>query len=186
MKIARTILPLALVLVAAGCADKKATSAPAASPVSPASLTAQGSPSASNQGSGAAGAGVETPGLHVSDEIARACNLPKQEYAPSFDYDSDAIGDQDRALLSAVARCLSEGPLKGRALELTGRADPRGEPEYNMSLGESRADSVQRYLHDLGVQQERLRATSRGELDADGTDEAGWAHDRRVDISLLN
>ncbi len=86
----------------------------------------------------------------------------------------------------ALARCLSQGALKGRGLELTGRADPRGEPEYNMSLGESRADSVRRYLHDLGVQAERLRATSRGEIDATGTDESGWAYDRRVDIDLAN
>ena len=120
----------------------------------------------------------------MSDELARLCDLPKQEYAPAFDYDSNAIGEQDRVVLSAIAHCLSEGALKGRGLALTGRADPRGEPEYNMGLGESRADSVRRYLHDLGVQQERLRATSRGEIDASGTDEAGWARDRRVDIEL--
>ncbi len=122
----------------------------------------------------------------MSDEIARLCGLPQQDSAASFDYDSNAIGDQDRAVLSALARCLSEGALKGRGVALTGRADPRGEPEYNMSLGESRADSVRRYMHDLGVQAERLRATSRGELDANGTDEAGWARDRRVDIDLAN
>ena len=55
-----------------------------------------------------------------------------------------------------------------------------------MSLGESRAESVRRYLHDLGVQAERLRATSRGEIDATGTDEGSWARDRRVDIDLAN
>jgi peptidoglycan-associated lipoprotein len=128
--------------------------------------------------------GLETPSLHVSDELARLCELPKSDYTTNFEFDSDAIGEQDRVVLSALARCLSDGALKGRGLALTGRADPRGEPEYNMSLGESRADSVRRYLHDLGVQADRLRATSRGEMDATGTDESGWAHDRRVDIEL--
>ena len=173
---------MALVALA-GCADKKATTAAVHSPTSPALATPPvETTSATAPTPGAVG--LETPSLRVSDEIARTCNLPKQEYAPAFDYDSTAIGEQDRSVLAAIAKCLSEGPLKGRGLALTGRADPRGEPEYNMSLGESRADSVSRYLHDMGVQAERLRATSRGEIDATGADETGWAHDRRVDIDL--
>jgi peptidoglycan-associated lipoprotein len=81
---------------------------------------------------------------------------------------------------------MSEGALKGKAVALVGRADARGEMEYNMSLGEARADSVRRYLHDLGVQHERVSATSRGEMDAMGKDETGYALDRRVDIDLAN
>jgi peptidoglycan-associated lipoprotein len=171
-------------LAIVGCADKKVLP-PAQGPAS----LAQSAPLSTTSGiaptSGAPA--LETPTLRVSDEIARLCNLPKQDStAASFDFDSNAIGDQDRLVLSALAHCLSDGALKGRGLALTGRADSRGEPEYNMSLGESRADAVRRYLHDLGVQAERLRATSRGEMDAVGTDETGWAHDRRVDIDLAN
>jgi peptidoglycan-associated lipoprotein len=135
------------------------------------------------------GPGVESGGLNVSSEIARLCGLqPMQEastVAPKFDFDSAAIGDDDKALLAAVAKCLTEGALRGRSVKLTGRADPRGEDEYNMTLGEHRADAVKRYMHDLGVQSERMTATSRGELDATGKDEDGWAKDRRVDIDLL-
>jgi peptidoglycan-associated lipoprotein len=189
MKIVRIILPVALALAlgpVAACADKTATTKPPQSPTTTATgvtapPTANPAPAASN-----AGPGVVTPNLHVSDEIARLCNLPQTSASASFEFDSAAIGDQDRTVLAAIAKCLSEGPLKGRNLELVGRADNRGEDEYNMTLGESRADSVRRYLHDLGVQQERLRATSRGELDATGADEAGWALDRRVDIGLVN
>jgi peptidoglycan-associated lipoprotein len=54
-----------------------------------------------------------------------------------------------------------------------------------MTLGGSRAEAVQRYLVDLGVGKDRMRATSRGEMDATGTDEHGWAQDRRVDIELV-
>lgn len=132
---------------------------------------------------------VVTPGLHVSDAIARACGFESRATsgaaAPNFDFDSAALGEADREMLGDVARCLTEGALRGKSVALVGRADARGEPEYNMILGGSRADAVHRYLVDLGVGRERMRATSRGELDATGMDESGWAHDRRVDIELM-
>ena len=186
MTILRSLVPVAVLSMAAltgACADKK-TAAPPQTPSSLAGAAPMQTTSAVALTPGATG--LETPSLHVSDELARLCALPKQEYAPNFEFDSNAIGDEDRVVLSALAHCLSEGALKGRGLALTGRADARGEPEYNMSLGESRADSVRRYLHDLGVQGERLRASSRGEIDATGSDENGWAHDRRVDIDLAS
>lgn len=129
---------------------------------------------------------VFTPGLSVSDMIAQACGIPPRgkTAAPSFEYDSAALAAADREVLGEIAKCLSEGALKGKSVVLTGRADARGEPEYNMTLGESRADAVHRYLVDLGVGKERMRATSRGEMDATGTGEEGWANDRRVDIEL--
>ena len=186
MSHARCLVLLALVLSAVGC-DKKATNADAKSP---ASLTHgdMNGPAANPVAALPPGvdASVETAGLHVSDAIARACGLPKQETKASFDFDSATIGDDDKQLLSLVAKCLTEGALKSRNVSLTGRADPRGEDEYNMSLGGTRAESVRKYLHDLGVQRERLATTSRGEIDATGTDEAGWARDRRVDIDLVN
>lgn len=129
---------------------------------------------------------ISTNGLHISEAIARACGLPKTQVPPSFGYDSSSIAEEDRALLGALAKCLSEGALKGKGLALTGRADTRGEGEYNMGLGEARADSVRRFLHDMGVQPERVNTTSRGELDAVGTDDATFALDRRVDVDLAN
>jgi peptidoglycan-associated lipoprotein len=129
---------------------------------------------------------VFTPGLSVSDLIAQACGIKPRgkTSAPSFEYDSAALAEADRQILAEVAKCLSEGALKGRGVVLVGRADARGEPEYNMTLGESRADAVHRYLVDLGVGRGQMRATSRGEMDATGTNEDGWANDRRVDIEL--
>jgi peptidoglycan-associated lipoprotein len=129
---------------------------------------------------------ILTPGLAVSDLIAQACGIQPRGKAvnPSFEYDSAALAEADRQMLAEVARCLSEGALKGKGVMLIGRADARGEPEYNMTLGESRADAVQRYLVDLGVSRKQMRATSRGEIDASGTNEEGWANDRRVDIEL--
>jgi peptidoglycan-associated lipoprotein len=132
---------------------------------------------------------VFTPGLSVSDAIAKACGITptngKTSTMPSFEYDSTSLGDADRGMLAEVAKCLTEGALKGRAITLIGRADARGEPEYNMTLGESRANGVHRYMVDLGVAKDRMKPTSRGEMDATGTNEEGWARDRRVDIELV-
>lgn len=188
--------PILALLVAAaslaglGCADVKKAGKGPQTAANAAMGVDNGSAAANAAGAladGAGGRGVESTGVHVSDEIARLCNLPvAQAAAPraSFEFDSTTIGEDDKDLLSAVARCLSEGALKGRRVSLVGRADPRGEDEYNMVLGGSRADSVRRFLSGLGVEEKRIGATSRGELDATGTDEATWAQDRRVDIQL--
>jgi peptidoglycan-associated lipoprotein len=165
----------------------KAPLAPSQQAIGEANLT--GAPLPNKETMGTMGPTVATAGLSVSNAIAQACGITARADAKSvttnFDYDSAALAEEDRALLAQVARCLSEGALRGRSVSLVGRADPRGEPEYNMTLGGSRADTVRRYMVDLGVGRERLSATSRGELDATGTNEQGWAHDRRVDLELL-
>jgi peptidoglycan-associated lipoprotein len=172
----------------AGC-DSPGFSRRAKAPVSPGAPVGQATTTSAGvpPNGGATGSAVTTPALSVSDRIAQACGIAPRNGAavtPSFEYDSAALGDADRAMLAEVAKCLTEGALKGKSVTLIGRADARGEPEYNMTLGESRANTVHRYMVDLGVGKDRMRATSRGEIDAEGKDEAGYAHDRRVDIDL--
>jgi outer membrane protein OmpA-like peptidoglycan-associated protein len=53
-----------------------------------------------------------------------------------------------------------------------------------MGLGSRRAETVSSYLARLGVEKPQLAVTTRGALDATGTDEATWQHDRRVDLQL--
>ena len=124
--------------------------------------------------------------VNVDDDIVKACNLKftNVEDAPKFDYDSDELTGAEKDILSAIAKCLTTGPLKGRAVDLVGRADPRGESEYNMSLGARRARHVHNFMGTLGVPADKMHETSRGELDATGKDEAGWRLDRRVDVKL--
>ena len=124
--------------------------------------------------------------LGVSDEIARMCNLQLTDAtsAPRYDFDKSDLQPGDRATLAKVAECLTTGALKGRSLQLIGRADARGESNYNMALGAERAGGVADYLAHLGIARTRLGVTSRGELDAVGVDNAGWQADRRVDIVL--
>jgi peptidoglycan-associated lipoprotein len=176
MRSSMTLAILALCIpAAAGCAAKKDTIAEPAAPVAATAPV----PATAN-----ADDGIETGGLRIPEAIVRACNLHRAAPPPMFAFDSATLADQDRTLLADVAKCFSEGPLRDHGVALIGRADPRGEGEYNMALGESRADTVRRYLGDLGVSPKRVLATSRGEIDAVGKDEDGWAKDRRVDIEL--
>jgi peptidoglycan-associated lipoprotein len=126
-----------------------------------------------------------SPTLALSGDIVQMCGIKASETAnPNFDYDKDELAPEDRAVLDQLATCLMTGALKGRALNLVGRADPRGTEEYNLGLGSRRAQSVSTYLTRLGVGSPQLAVNTRGSLDATGTDEAGWAKDRRVDITL--
>ena len=124
--------------------------------------------------------------VRLDGDLAKLCNVTfgNVERAPKFDYDEAALMPQDRDVLEQVAKCVTTGPLKGRKLALVGRADPRGETEYNMVLGDHRADAVHIYLARLGVGQQAMSKTSRGELDAEGKDDDSWSRDRRVDIAL--
>jgi peptidoglycan-associated lipoprotein len=164
---------LALVF-AAGCSNES-TVRPAATPV------------AQNTSAQTPAQNYRSNGLSVSSDIMEACKITfsNVDRAPKFDFDRSALEDQDRDVLNQVAKCVTTGPLKGRSLKLIGRADPRGEVEYNFVLGEHRAGSVEAYLAQLGVDQHKMVETSRGKLDATGTDEASWQRDRRVDLVLL-
>jgi peptidoglycan-associated lipoprotein len=117
----------------------------------------------------------------IAPDVRNACKL--DGVAPKFGFDSTAVTD-GRDVLNKLAVCLTTGPLRGKHITLVGRADSRGEGEYNMALGGSRASAVAGYLHALGVASNAMQSTSRGELDANGHDEDSWARDRRVDIGL--
>jgi peptidoglycan-associated lipoprotein len=122
--------------------------------------------------------------INISDEIKRACGITDAE--AYFDFDSAHVQDNARAVLTKLAKCFTDGPLKGRKMNLVGHADPRGEEEYNMVLGGKRADNVKHFLVGVGLPDAQAMTTSRGEMDATGTEEASWAKDRRVDVVLAS
>ncbi len=127
-----------------------------------------------------------SPNVGVSDDLAKQCRLrfANHDQAPKFDFNEAQLLAEDRSVLEQVAECLTRGPLQGKAVQLVGRADPRGTDEYNMGLGTRRAESVSSYLQRLGVPARQLEASTRGDLDATGADEVGWRADRRVDLEL--
>ncbi|HXK20741.1 MAG TPA: OmpA family protein [Polyangiaceae bacterium] len=120
--------------------------------------------------------------INISDEIRKACGITDAE--AFFAYDSANIREQDKAVLSKLATCFTTGPLKGREMRLVGHADNRGEDDYNMLLGQRRADNVKGAIVAAGMTAAKALTTSRGELDSTGTDDASWSKDRRVDIVL--
>ena len=99
-----------------------------------------------------------------------------------FEYDSSRIQPQYRFAIEAHAAWLSANP--GTVITLEGHADERGSREYNLALGERRAQTIKAQLRLLGVAPEQLRLVSYGEERpaADGHDEAAWQQNRRVEI----
>jgi peptidoglycan-associated lipoprotein len=120
--------------------------------------------------------------IAISEDIKKACGITDSD--AYFAYDSANVRPQDQAILQKLAQCFTSGPLKGRTMRLVGHADPRGDEEYNMVLAGRRADNVKSAINNAGLDNSKMATTSRGELDATGTDEAGWERDRRVDIML--
>jgi peptidoglycan-associated lipoprotein len=127
-----------------------------------------------------------SPNLALSGDVVAMCGIKAQSTTANaaFDYNKDELTPEDRGVLDQLATCLTSGALKGKAVALIGRADPRGTEEYNLGLGSRRAASVSSYLERLGVGQPQLAVSTRGALDATGTDETGWSKDRRVDVQL--
>jgi len=121
--------------------------------------------------------------LQVSRDIQSACALPGAE--ATFGYNSAKVRAADQRFLQQLTQCLTRGPLAQKKLRLVGHADPRGSSAYNFALGRERADSIKTALVTLGLPGPQAQTESRGKLDATGTDESGWARDRRVVASLL-
>ena len=112
---------------------------------------------------------VETAELQRTSAEAQAANARAQFAAA------------EKNLARTVIRSPFTGIVSERPVNLVGRADSRGTPEYNMALSDRRSQAVKEYLQRLGIQPARLIPVPRGELDASGADEGGWAKDRRVD-----
>ncbi|HET7503675.1 MAG TPA: OmpA family protein [Kofleriaceae bacterium] len=129
---------------------------------------------------------IASPNVAVSMDLAEACNITAGEnITPQFQYDRDELQSEDRRVLGTIAKCLTDGALKGRTVSLIGRADPRGTEEYNLALGSRRSNAVSDYLEKQGTLPSQLVETTRGSIDATGRDERGWSKDRRVDIVLV-
>ena len=166
----------ALLVPLAACSNPPPPVAPA--PPAPAPAAAPAPPPARP---------ADNPGptdVFVADSIRKACGLTDAE--AHFAYDSSKLRTEDSPVIQKLAQCFSSGPLKGRSMSLVGHADPRGEAEYNLALGGHRADSVKSAMVSARLDESKIITTSRGELDASGTDEPGWQRDRRVDVQLVN
>lgn len=119
--------------------------------------------------------GVQVPGMDAQQPAA----LARIVY---FDYDSFEINPEFNATLEANARYLKANP--SRKVGLEGHTDERGGREYNLALGQKRAEAVRRSLTMLGVSDGQMEAVSFGEEKPAvmGMDEAAYAKNRRVEL----
>ena len=99
-----------------------------------------------------------------------------------FDFDSNAVKDEYRGLVQAHSRYMND--RRDSRIRIEGNCDERGSREYNLALGQRRAESVKRVMTVLGVAEGRIETVSFGEEKpkAPGHDEAAWAENRRADI----
>ena len=99
-----------------------------------------------------------------------------------FDFDSYAVKDEFRPIVDAHARLLKDNSGSKEVAE--GHTDERGGSEYNLALGQKRAEAVVQQMKVLGVGDSQLEAVSYGKErpSVDGHDESAWAKNRRVEL----
>src|ERR1700681_888873 len=175
----KTLLILIAVLgvsLAAGCRSKKARStATSTNSAVPADQSQTAGADASSAGVvGGTGAGVAGPS-----------GAQLQNRTIYFDFDSSEVKADYNGLVAAHARYLASNP--SIRVRLEGNTDERGSREYNIGLGERRAQSVRRALLLQGAADAQISTVSYGEERpaVPGHDEAGWAKNRRVEIVYL-
>jgi peptidoglycan-associated lipoprotein len=109
-------------------------------------------------------------------------NSPLAKRSIYFDFDSYTVKEGDLSTLQANAKYLAGH--SDRHILIQGNTDERGTSEYNLALGQKRAEAVRNVLKQYGVQDSQMEAVSLGKEKpvADGHDEAAWAQNRRGDI----
>jgi len=170
-----TLLLLAAALAVGACGSKP----PKPSEAAP----TESNPGASTEGANAANAAGRDLGSQEEIGGPQAGLLATR--IVYFDFDSAVIKGQGVDVVAAHAKYLSANPQQRVRLE--GNTDERGSREYNIGLGDRRAQSVRRALLLQGVSEGQITTVSYGEeRPADpGHDEAAWAKNRRVEIVYL-
>jgi peptidoglycan-associated lipoprotein len=169
---------LSISLIAGACGKKKPEPPPAA-PSAPAPAETKPTPPPPPPPPPAA----PTPAAPTEDEIfakktLKELNDEKPLADVFFAYDSTEIGEEGRASLQKNLQWLNR--WKSTKIMIEGHADSRGTNEYNLALGESRADAVRDYLVSLGLPTERVTIVSKGEEQPFCTQEAEscWQQNR--------
>lgn len=172
-----TLLVLALMLAACGSTEERSDGGAAVEErgLSADELAAQGPPDASSRpysddAGGFSGNALDDPSSLLSTRVVY------------FDYDSAEIRADYRAVVEAHAKYLASRP--NTIVTLEGHADERGSREYNLALGERRAQAVRRLMALLGASAGQIRTVSYGEERPvqEGHDESAYNLNRRVEL----
>lgn len=176
----------ALTLVLSGCASdvKLDTPVPVETRGTGGAAGAGGAGAGASGAAGNAGAagqsGVASVDLNKARDGTMNANLPRIVY---FDYDSYVVKDEFRNVVEGNARMLADNRARKMALE--GHTDERGGREYNLALGQKRAEAVARAMTLNGAAENQIEAVSYGKERpaAMGHDESAWAMNRRVELN---
>ena len=166
---------LVLAGLAAGCASESKKDAPVAdrsSPTPPPTTATTPPPTTARP---------TTPDTVAGNPLRDPSNILSKR-SVFFDYDSNAVKDEYKGMVTAHSRYM--GDKRDSKIRIEGNCDERGSREYNLALGQRRAESVKKVMTVLGVADARIETTSYGEEKpvATGHDEQAWAQNRRADI----
>jgi len=167
----RLVLLLICAVALTACSSTSKTQAPITDAKSGTTPTDNGT-------SGTAIQQVQAP--NADEELMQGVLAKRSIY---FDLDSFVVKDEFRPIVEAHAAFMKRNP--GRKVVIEGNTDERGSREYNLALGQKRAEAVKSMLRVIGVGETQLEAISYGEERPKeaGHDEAAWAQNRRADIS---
>lgn len=127
-----------------------------------------------------------TPPDGSGESNSEGANGMMQGYTPKtiyFAFDSSELSSEAQGNLGSLAENMKAGPT---TLRIEGHCDERGTTEYNLALGERRAQSVKNYLVALGIEDHRIETVSYGEEKPamEGHDESAWSQNRRAEFIL--
>lgn len=123
-------------------------------------------------------------GLTMGNRFTGGTEHPGMFAPVYFDYDSSQVADTERSKIEAVSQHLKQNDA--HAVIIEGNCDERGSNEYNLALGERRAQAIRAYLAGLGIGADRIQTKSYGEEKPvnPGHDDAAWAANRRGEFVL--
>jgi len=164
----KLVISLVLVNLLAACASNK-----------PAEITG------GTAASGASSAGASTKAASAAQTAGDPLNDPSGILAMRsvyYPFDVDAVQDADKPVVQAHGKYLAAN--SNRKVRLEGNCDERGSNEYNLGLGQRRADGVKKMLELGGAKSAQLESVSYGEEKprSSGHEEASWSQNRRTDI----
>jgi len=167
-------LCLAVAALAAGCATKEARQdAPVTDRSAGVTQPGQASPSTTTRP-------AQQPTI-AGNPLRDPSNILSKR-SVFFEYDSNLVKDEYRGMVQAHSRYM--GDTRDSRIRIEGNCDERGSREYNLALGQRRAESVKKMMTVLGVSDGRIETISYGEEKpmATGHDEQAWSQNRRADI----
>ena len=156
-------------LVASGCSRKSPEEDEAGSGIGSSEF---------DTGTGRSGSGTEGGEMGEPERVRELASI-------YFEYDSSDLRSDARTTLRANAQAI-QSHAEWRTVVVEGHSDERGSEEYNLALGERRANATRDYLVDLGIPSSRMQVVSFGESApaVQGHDESAWRWNRRVEFRV--